>query len=255
MAPAHTDSHLLWSQLFSKNKETFVVPADSGLVFLEDIAGHALTLKEYEKRQYLYNLPLPASIDEDTRNDLNSARYTSVTDLDLVSRLSRLPELVPDRFVIRYARDLHMDDLKHSNAVLIGSVYSNPWVELFESSLNFQFDYTSFATFDAIVNKHPRAGEAALFHNNAVGGVNKTYAVLAFLPNLDQSGKVLIIEGLTMAGTEAAEEMLFNEASMKPILEQAKASNASLRPFELLIEANGIAADAQSARVIASRYY
>ncbi|NUQ27575.1 MAG: hypothetical protein HOQ35_03535 [Acidobacteriaceae bacterium] len=248
-------SHLLWSQLFSKSKETFVVPADSGLVFLEDIAGRPLSLKEYEKRQYLYNLSLPAGIDQDTRNDLNSARYTSVSDLNIVSRLSRLPEMVPDRFVIRYARELHMDDIKHSNVILIGSVYSNPWVELFEDKLNFQFDYKSYSAFDAIVNKHPLAGEPALFHNNSSGNSSKTYAVMAFLPSLDGNGRVLILEGLTMAGTEAAQDLLFDENAMAPILEKGRAADGSLKPFELLIETSGITADAPTARVIASRYY
>jgi hypothetical protein len=248
-------SHLLWSQLFSKDKQTFVVPADSGLVILEDIAGRSLSLREYENRQYLYNLSLPASIDSDTRNDLNSARYTSVSDLNVVSKLSRLPELVPNRFVIRYARELHLDDIKHSNVVLIGSVYSNPWVELFQDSLNFQFDYRSYADFDAIVNKHPRAGEPAIFHNTSDGDSSKTYAVVALLPNLDGTGKVLILEGLTMAGTEAAEDLLFNDAAMKAVLEKASEPNGSLKPFELLIEATGIAADAPTARVVASRYY
>lgn len=248
-------SHLLWSQLFSKSKETFVVPADSGLVFLEDIAGRPLSLKEYEKRQYLYNLSLPAGIDQDTRNDLNSARYTSVSDLNIVSRLSRLPEMVPDRFVIRYARELHMDDIKHSNVILIGSVYSNPWVELFEDKLNFQFDYKSYSAFDAIVNKHPRDGEPPLFRNNTIGNTNRTYAVMAFLPSLDGNGRVLILEGLTMAGTEAAQDLLFDENAMAPILEKGRAADGSLRPFELLIETSGIAADAPTAHVIASRYY
>lgn len=252
---AHSGSHLLWSQLFSKDKQTFVVPADSGLVFLEDLAGRSLSLREYESRQYLYNLPLPANIDEDTKNDLNSARYTSVSDLNVVSRLSRLPELVPDRFVIRYARELHMDDIKHSNVVLIGSTYSNPWVELFQHSLNFQFDYKSYANFDAIVNKHPHTGELALYRNTSDGSSSKTYAVVALLPNLDGTGKVLILEGLTMAGTEAAEDFLFNPAAMRPILEKASALNGSITPFELLIEATGIAADAPTAQVIASRYY
>jgi hypothetical protein len=251
----HNGSHLLWSQLFTRNKDTFVVPADSGLVLLEDIAGRPLSLREYEKRQYLYNLSLPTSIDQDTRNDLNSARYTSVSDLNIVSKLSRLPELVPDRFVIRYARDLHMDDIKHSNVILIGSIYSNPWVELFEDRLNFQFDYKTYTDFDAIVNKHPRAGEPALFHNHSDGNANKTYAVMAFLPNLDGGGKVLILEGLTMAGTEAAEDLLFDENAMTPILEKAHSADGSIRSFELLIETAGITADAPTARVIASRYY
>jgi hypothetical protein len=61
-------------------------------------------------------------------------------------------------------------------------------------------------------------------------------AVVAFTPNPRRNGKVLILEGLTMAGTEAAEDFLFNEAPMRPILQQASNPDRSLKSFELLIE-------------------
>jgi hypothetical protein len=58
-----------------------------------------------------------------------------------------------------------------------------------------------------------------------------------------------------MAGTEAAEDFLFNEASMRPILQQASNPDRSLKSFELLIETSSIASDALTARVIASRLH
>ena len=73
--------------------------------------------------------------------------------------------------------------------------------------------------------------------------------------NLDGTGKVLILEGLTTAGTEAAEDFLFNEASMRPILQQASDPDGSLKSFELLIVTSSIASDALTARVIASRLH
>ncbi len=57
---------------------------------------------------------------------LGARRYTSVVDLDLASHLAQLAEVVPERMVIRYARDLRMDDLRNGNAILIGSTEANP---------------------------------------------------------------------------------------------------------------------------------
>lgn len=37
--------------------------------------------------------------------------------------------------IVRYARDLRMDDLRMGNAVLIGSVESDPWIQIFESQI------------------------------------------------------------------------------------------------------------------------
>jgi len=129
-----------------------------------------------------------------------------------------------------------MDDLKDSNAVLLGSSYSNPWVELFQKNLNFEFSYEPRPNQSYITNKHPLAGELTVYANDADASSHRTYAVVALSPNLNNTGWVLIVEGLTVAGTQAAVETLFNRGAMQPILAKAKNGNGTLRPFEILIE-------------------
>jgi hypothetical protein len=46
----------------------------------------------------------------------------------------------------------------------------------------------------------------------------------------------LIVEGLTMAGTQAATDILFSREEMRPVLEKAAVGNGKLKPFDLLIE-------------------
>lgn len=53
-----------------------------------------------------------------------------MADLNITSRLSHLHEVVPDHLIVRYARDLRMDDLKNGNAILLGAIHTDPWVSL-----------------------------------------------------------------------------------------------------------------------------
>lgn len=248
-----TPSHALWSQIFN-DRQTLLVPADDGIVMFQNLTGHSVHLAEYISRNYL-SVTGPYHIDHQNMEDLDAQRYTSVADLDAVLKFSRLSEERPDHVVVRYARELHLDDLKNANAVLLGSSYSNPWVELFQKNLNFEFSYEPRPNQSYITNKHPESGEAAIYSNDADTPSHRTYAVVALVPNLNNTGWVLIVEGLTMAGTQAAVETLFDGNAMKPVLERAKAPGGSLRPFEILIETRSFGSSAPQANVIASRFH
>lgn len=247
-------THLLWTQLFDKDHMTLLVPADDGIVMFQNLTNHSVSLAEYISRDYL-SVKSPYHIDARNMADLDAQRYTSVADLDVVLKFSRLPEASPDHFIVRYARELHMEDLKDSNAVLLGSVYSNPWVELFQKNLNFEFNYQPQPNESVIINRQAMPGELRQYVNGAAAPSHLTYAVIALVPNLNDSGWVLIVEGLTMAGTQAAGDVLFNREAMQPFLDKAVSANGSLKPFELLIETSSFGSNAPQAKIIASRIY
>jgi hypothetical protein len=246
--------HPLWSQVFDKERQTFLVPSDDGIVMFQNLTGHSVHLAEYINRDYL-SVKSPLKIDAQNLADLDAQRYTNIADLDAVLKFSRIPEAIPAHFIIRYARELHMEDLKDSNAVLLGSTFSDPWVELFQKSLNFEFDYEPHPNASFIVNKHPIAGETSVYSNDATAPSHRTYAVVALVPNLNNNGWILIIEGLTMAGTQAATDILFNREEMRSVLEKASAGNGKLKPFELLIETRSFGSNSPQANIIASRIY
>lgn len=249
-----TSPHTLWQALFNKNHQTLLVPCDDGIVMIQNLTGHLIHLSEYINRDYL-SLESPYKIDQQNMRDLDAQRYTNVTDLNAVLRFSRVAEAQRGNFNVRYARELRMDDLKDANVVLLGSSYSNPWVELFEKNLNFQFEYQPQPNVSRIVNKHPQQQELPFYDNDAAGSSHRTYAVIALVPNLNNSGWVLLVEGLTMAGTQAAVDVLFNRDEMRPVLDRAKNSDGSLRPFELLIQTRSFGSDSPQAEIIASRFY
>ncbi len=148
-----------------------------------------------------------------------------------------------------------MEDLKDSNAVLLGSPFSNSRVELFQKNLNFEFSYQPHPNESVIINRQPMPGEASEYVNGAAAPSHLTYAVIALVPNLNDTGWVLIVEGLTMAGTQAAGDVLFNREAMQPFLDKAESANGSLKPFELLIETRSFGSNAPRAKIIASRVY
>jgi hypothetical protein len=244
----------LWSQIFNKDRQTFLVPSDDGIVMFQNLTGHSVHLAEYVNRDYL-STKSASRIDAQNLADLDAQRYTNIADLNAVLKFSRVPEANPTHFVIRYARELHMEDLKDSNAILLGSTYSNPWVELFQKSLNFEFEYQAQPNASFILNKHPMDGEFPVYTNDAAAPSHRTYAVDALVPNLNNTGWILIVEGLTMAGTQAATDTLFNREEMRPVLEKAIAANGKLSPFELLIETRSFGSNSPQANIIASRIY
>jgi len=251
---AEDTSHLLWAQIFNKSRQTLLVPADDGIVMIQNLTKHSVNLAEYISRDYV-SIKSPYNIDAQNMADLDQQRYTSMADLDTVLKFSRLPEATPDRFSVRYARELHMEDLKDSNAILIGSSFSNPWVELFQKNMNFEFEYQPRPNQSVIVNRHPQQGELPVYQNDATAPSHRTYAVIALTRNLNDSGWVLIIEGLTMAGTQAAADVLFNREAMLPVITKAQTQNGQLQPFELLIETRNFDSNAPQATIIASRTY
>lgn len=261
-------SHIFWKSLFADDRDTFIVPSDGGLVILHRFLEGPTNLNDYISGAYRRPLVISQGLQKLLPSTpalelpalslrveaLGDRRYTSIVDLDLSSHLSHQREVVPQRLLIRYARELRMDDLKSSNAILIGSVDSNPWVELFQPQLNFQFNNGgSFGGSETIVNRHPLAGEAATYANVPGDPAQSTYGVIAYLPNLSGTGRVLLVEGINMAGTQAAGEFLLDASAMLPVLRHAMNSQGELGSFEVLLQTNSIAANSSQAKILSER--
>lgn len=248
-------AHALWTELFQKDRTTLIVPADSGLGIVENLTGTQATLDGYANGTYLAGLRAPAGMNAGSMNDLTRQRYTSAADLTLGEALAALPEYRRALTETRFPRNLTPDELRNANVILLGSARSNPWVRLFEPRLNFQCVYTERVDVSYIVNRHPQAGEQAQYTNGAADGRAPTYGVVAYLPDAGGAGHVLLVEGLNMAATEAAGEILFDAASIGPVLRAAAGPGGRLRAFEVLVETTSVNASAPAARVLATRVY
>jgi len=158
-------SRQLWNQIFSPARQALIIPADSSLGILENLTGHPVSLADYVTGTYLTEPRSIAGIDARNWQDLRTQRYTSVVDLNIAMSLSHLPEFSPDRAAIRYSRDLSLNDLKHDNAILLGSIHTNPWIELFQNQLNFSLEYHPEVDDSSVINRHPLSGESPVYKN------------------------------------------------------------------------------------------
>ncbi|MDE3104401.1 MAG: hypothetical protein KGK08_04415 [Acidobacteriota bacterium] len=242
---------ILWAALFRSPLNTFIVPADSGFNLLEDLSRRQVALGNYLKQDYLA-LPLPA-MNSLSEADLRTQRFTSFVDLQMVSAIARLPEVDPQRFFVRFPRDLRMDDLKAGNAILIGSIGSNPWAELAQRTLNFRIALDRTQQQAWVENAHPRPGESNHYQSQWNQTAHPTYAVIAYTPNLDATGHILLIEGLDVAGTQAAADALLHGDTLAPVLRAATQTSGELRPFEVLLQSTSIESSAATTQVVAYR--
>ena len=251
--PAATSPmHSFWTSVFRADRDTVIVDADSGFGTLQDVLGRRLSLADYTSLR-LGKLALE-SPEKYVVDDLASQRYTSMTDLETAVALSHLPEVVPSRLTIRFARDLRMEDLKDDNVILVGSAYTNPWAELFEKNLAFDFVGDAGAHTWKIINRHPAPGEAPFYQGERDGESHKTYARIAWVPNLDHTGHILMLQGLDMAGTQAAAQSLLHSTALMDIWRQSNACNTSDASFEVLLGTISIGSNAGTVHVLATRH-
>ena len=132
-----------------------------------------------------------------------------------------------------YARDYTPDLIKKDNVILLGSVITNPWDGLFDSRLNFTVKLEGDNS-SAIVNRAPAAGEQDIYkRTDSVG-----YCVVAYLPNPNSNGKILIIEGTTVEATEAGGDFLLSENQLSNL--QKMLHGNDLPYFELLLKTSQV---------------
>jgi len=247
-----------WTALFDASHPTTIVSADSCLALLQDISRQRILLKDYLSPQYLTRLKAGAPAkDTAALMDLVAARqFTSFADLNIMARILSLSTRYGDRIAVRYARNLQIRDFKNGHFILLGSSRSNPWQELFEHARNFQCDFDDRHREPFYRNKSPRAGERAVYLTTGKDGrPGETFGAIVFLPNLEHSGNVLIIEGANMEGTEAAGEYITNPESARKLLASLgmAARGAQPRHFEVLLRTSAMAGTSRGTEPIAWR--
>jgi hypothetical protein len=245
----------LWSQMFEKEQSTVIVPGDSGLVLYESQADKTVPLAEYLSGDVQIVPQINPSTTFDKPTSKTGYRYTTIVDLQTVSRLLQTPEALLGHGEIRYARDLKLDDLKGENAILIGDKTANPWVELFEPKMNFAFDVNRTNHNYVVTNRHPQPGEDPTYSREPNNATQRAYALLAFLPNLNRTGNILILEGTTMAGTEAASDFAFDGERLATVLQPYMRHKGELPYFEVLLQTSSIGGGAPESKVLAYRIH
>ena len=132
---------------------------------------------------------------------------------------------------------------------------SNPWAAIGDKSANFRIVYRQGRESATIINANPEPREQASYESRWNDAAHETCTLIAFLPNMGGNGRLLLLQGLDVAGTQAAAETLFYSAAMTPILQRATRPDGSIRFFEVLVHSTSINWNSTDSQVIASRIH
>jgi hypothetical protein len=252
------EDDLLWPRIFA-GQNTNIVVADTCLVMLQDILDTDIQLSGYLDGQYPGSLldKVPDQALQNALRRISTRQYTSLADLNSTQRLSELSHrYTPNPPAIRYARHMNVRDFKTGNFIMLGSRRGIPWVRLFDSQLNFSMEEERRTKSFYFRNKTPRPGEPGAWRQQANADTTvETYADIALLPNLGNTGQVLILSGIGMAASEAAAEFLAGPEFQKALsgILPKSGNRSQLRYFELLLRTRAVAGAANSSQVVGSR--
>jgi hypothetical protein len=244
--------HPLWSLLFRPNQRTIVVPSDTGLVMWQSATGQSIDLERYLSGSYRAQSTGDIPTGEVNPADLASRRYTSIVDLGIVKQLTQIADVQKSKLTLSYARDVHVDDLKEANVVLIGAEVANPWVELFEPKMNFVFADAHIRQY-SVLNRAPTTTEPAKWTANYDDPQHRVYGVVGFLPNLGGTGSVLILEGTSMAGTQCAWDFVADDSSFLPFVNRVRRPDGSIPHFQLVLDSTNLTGSAVKRSILAWR--
>jgi hypothetical protein len=244
---SHAEVHPLWSHLFGNGERTLIVPGDSGLVIWEGLTKQKVNLAEFLKGDY--RSAHSANSVQNIADDLSNRRYTSIVDLEAVQALMRIAATQKSDLDMRYARDLQTNDLKEYNIILVGAPEANPWVELYEPMMNFQFHKDPVSDSFTIINRSPRGKEPQRWDFST----GSAFAIVAYLPGLRGNGNGLLIGGTSMTGTESALDFISDDSQLLPFLKHIQRPDGSLPHFEVVLGTNYVSHSAVRSHVLAWR--
>ena len=253
--PATLADSLFWNKLFVPGQSTLLVPGDSSLVNYQSLVNRSVNLAEYVSGDYRNERPEEGNSIENVAARLSMPRYTSLVDLEIAQALSVIAREQHGNLELRHPREARPNDFKQGNLILVGSPESTPWVSLFEPDMNFVFDYrrTPEKVIISVINRRPQASEPPRWTSDRSNPQHPVYAVVAYLRNLTGTGNVLILEGITMAGTECAWDFVSDQNRLNSFLNRVRRPDGRIPHFEVVLGTNNLSGGAGEASILATR--
>jgi hypothetical protein len=246
---------LPWSAMLEREHRLNVIVSDTVYGVVQDLTGTRISLSDYANKRFPPPETLPPGISKAV-SLLMRRQYTATKDVEIAVRISEVAQTARRRVTVRSARDLQVQDFRtDDDFVLLGSVRSNPWSEMWERQLDFWIEWDDASRKMICLNKSPRPGEAPVYVPRAGSfDTGESYAVVAFLSNPNQSGHILLIAGTTSEGTQIAGQFVTNLDNLGKVLAKAGIDpRGPARPFQALLRLTAMAGSPGRFEVIAFR--
>jgi hypothetical protein len=238
-----------WTGFLGSGQDTDIVMSDAFFKLAQDLTKRSYTLNDYLSRSYVTDL-INGEKDPETQLILGKVAAWSTGNSNHLTLARRILALDPlgKHIHLYYARDYTPDLIKQNSVILLGSRVTNPWDSLFDGRLNFIVKLDNEEA-SAIINRSPAPGEQSVYTRSDTGG----YCVVAYLPNPNGNGKVLMIEGTTVEATQAGGDFLLSESQMSSF--QRMLHTTSLPYFEVLLKTSQVKGTPFTSTIQAYRVY
>ncbi|MGE5568278.1 MAG: hypothetical protein ACM3S5_04495 [Rhodospirillales bacterium] len=201
----------LWTQFFGNGLPSEIVFADANQTAFQDFIKTTLPLRQYGRPVLNRQLVEQRYSNPELRTlilRLTGRFFVAFADAVAAREIEALG-LAPDiRFRYEFARTYTADRLMEGNAVLLGNKRANPWVELFDQHLRFRYAFDDETTMSRFEDTQPAPGQPAVYPTL---WERASHCQVAMLPNLRQTGSVLIIAGGDQQAAVAGAEFITRE--------------------------------------------
>jgi hypothetical protein len=243
-----------WTGFLDPHRQTDLVLSDDSASVMEDITGTPLTLDDYLNRRYVEHIQ-SSGMSADRKEDVSQVLNHNLVTFGAVRAAQVLLGAIPPRYpkYLTLARYFTADEVNRDNVVLIGGRKSMPWDYLFDEQLNFVTDFDYAAGSAVVRNRNPKPGEQSIYTVPTTANSLIGYAVIAYLPNPNRSGKTIILAGVDSDATGAASAFLTSEDRMQKL--RATLHSDRFPYFEVLLKTSRLSGTFFDAEVIAYRTY
>jgi hypothetical protein len=238
---------VFWSQVYRGGQNTDIVLDDAGLGLYQELAGKNLALSDYFDRSYM------RGIEQGDQSAIATRRQSSYSNSSFLWKLFQILGPLTARTNVVFARDYTFRALKSDNAILLGNLHSNPWMEPFlaHTGLRWQYDKSTGTYFPVDTWPGPEPG---IFRDSGAQQGHEGYCAITLLPNLGGSGNVLIVTATGGSAFNAAADFLGDEPAMARLRHSLPAGkDASFPYFEALVRVKGRSSLPKDAVVVVSR--
>jgi hypothetical protein len=243
-----------WPLLLRSPRPLQVVTSDRGLVDVEALLHKSVSVSEYANHVYIPDTAHLSPAMKHMSQEILTSNRASAVDIPIVVAITELAQAGAQKVAVQMAREFQARDLNQDgNFVFLGSPRSDPWVSLFADQMDFQFKNDKNAN-EFIEDIHPHPGDGGLAAQLRSSDA-RTYSVIAFLPNPNAHGSVLILSGLDIVGTQAAGRLITDLPRMTAILHTCGVGENGASPyFELLLHPQIVAGSSTNIQVAACHH-
>jgi hypothetical protein len=248
-----------WGQLTENGRLTTIVLSDASATLVAEMLGETVPLSRYRHTGYPRTITDGLEGDAKTRVMMQTAAiraFTTWQDAVVAGEVSLLLAKQGAPAAVVSARNLQLDFASADNVVLLGNPRANPWMELFQAGLTFEYRFDDAKRMARFVNRAPQPGEAAEY---GVDWEKYGHCAVAYIPKPRGQGSALLLYATDLRSVRACGHFVGDEPSLSDLHRRLGVGLRTRLPhFEVLLRANlagGVSAnyDVLTHRVLTAR--